>query len=164
MIIKEPIHGKLVPFGDGLALRLHEGEEADRVFLAYALVTQGPELQILPSVLLDDWGTEIGGLRLYQWIEDNGLQFPRAEVFGKDVHGNPKQYFLRDLELFGKHPTYVFEGEDAPDDAGKSLESVLVTSANVTEPTPIEPPASVSPTLRRAKVKWWLVGPATGDK
>ena len=126
MIIKEAVHGELVPFGDGLALRLDSHNGAKMVYLAYALVTQGPELRILPSMLLDDWGTEIGGLRLYQWIEDNGLRFPRAEVFGKDPGGNSVQYFLRDLEFFGKFPVYSFAADYAADATGVQLATGLI--------------------------------------
>ncbi len=158
MIIKEAVHGELVPFGDGLALRLDSHNGAKMVYLAYALVTQGPELRILPSMLLDDWGTEIGGLRLYQWIEDNGLRFPRAEVFGKDPGGNSVQYFVRDLELFGKFPVYAFSAEDAPDATGVQLDTVLIMrdgNSTPEPPEPIEPPDSISAPLRRAKVQWW---------
>lgn len=158
MIIKEPFNGELVSFEGGLALRIGQSENPQTIYLAYALVTQGPELQILPSVLLDDWGSEISGLRLYQWIDENGLQFPRAEVFGKNTNGLPVQYFLRDLELFGKYPVYAFTAADAPDDSGQLVESILVVSDMTTEPLPTQPLDGISHLLRRGKVDWWLVG------
>lgn len=157
MIIKEAVHGELVPFEDGLALRLDSHDEAKTVYLAYALITQGPELRILPSMLLDDWGTEIGELRLYQWIEENGLRFPRAEVFGKDPSGSSVQYFVRDLELFGKYPVYAFPDENTPAGSGVELDAVLVVSGSISVVEPVEPPDGVSAPLRRAKVQWWAV-------
>lgn len=159
MIVKEAVNGKLVSFGDGLALRLHNPDDADTVYLAYALVTQGPELQVLPSVLLDDWGTEISGLQIYRWIEEHGLRFPRAEIFGKDTSGNSVQYFLRDLEMFGKYPAYAFWGESAPDDSGRQLDSILIVRDGITNPEQTNPPDGISAPLRRAKVNWWAVGP-----
>ena len=71
MIIKELVHGKLVGEEDSLMLRLDDQDIGDRVYLAYALVTQGPGHHVLPSVLLDDWGNEIEQMRLYEWIKDN---------------------------------------------------------------------------------------------
>lgn len=159
MIVKEAVHGRLVQFGDGVALLLDGRDGAETVYLAYALVTQGPELQVLPSVLLDDWGTEIGGLPLYQWIEENGLRFPRAEIFGKDTNGVPVQYFIRDLELFGKYPVYAFSAEDTPDDAGVLLDSVLIVRDGLATPEPAEPPENISVLLGRAKVTWWAIRP-----
>lgn len=159
MIIKESFNGELVPFDDGVALRLGNSINSQTVYLAYALVTQGPELQILPSALLDDWGNEISGLRLYEWIEENGLKFPRAEVFGVDTNGRPVQYFLRDLELFGKYPVYAFSTEDSPDDSGRHVGSILMVSDVTTDPVPAQPPDGISRLLRRGKVNWWLVGP-----
>lgn len=157
MIIKEVVRGELVPFEDGLALRLDNHDGTETVYLAYALVTQGPGLRVLPSVLLDDWGAEIGGLQLYQWIEENGLRFPRAEVFGKDPSGSPVQYFIRDLELFGKYPVYAFSAEDAPDATGVQVDTVLIMRDGNDAPEPIEPPDDIGTPLRRAKVQWWAV-------
>ncbi len=157
MIVKEAIRGELVPFGDGLALRLDSRDDAGAVYLAYALVTQGPELHVLPSMLLDDWGTEISGLRLYRWIEENGLRFPRAEVFGQDSNGNTVQYFVRDLELFGQYPLYAFSADDAPDTSGVLLDAVIIAREGSTFPETIDPPDGLSAPLRRAKVGWWAV-------
>ena len=71
MIIKHAVPGTLIIDDGKAALRLGAPEAPEQVHLAYALVTQGPELQILPALLLDDWGNEVSGLALYGWINDN---------------------------------------------------------------------------------------------
>ncbi|RIK22084.1 MAG: hypothetical protein DCC51_05485 [Anaerolineae bacterium] len=71
MIIKEEIKGSIIVNGDIAAIRLAPPESKDVVYVAYALFTQGPEYQILPSVLVDDWGNEIAGMQLYDWIKDD---------------------------------------------------------------------------------------------
>lgn len=157
MIVKEAVRGELVPFGDGLALRFDSRDDAETVYLTYALVTQGPELHVLPAMLLDDWGTEIGGLRLYRWIEENGLRFPRAEVFGQDPNGNTVQYFVRDLELFGQYPLYAFSADDAPVTSGVLLDAVIIPREGIALPEPVDLPDGISAPLRRAKVGWWAV-------
>jgi hypothetical protein len=158
MIVKEPIHGRLVADGDGFNLRLEASDSENLIFLAYALVTQGPELQILPSVLLDDWGNEIKGLSIYQWIHENGLHFPRAEVFGFNPTGAPTQYFLRDLELFAKYPVYAFTAQDAPDSSGVPVGVILIPTEGNDSGQSIEPPEEISALLRRGHVDWQRVG------
>lgn len=159
MIITQPIPGTLIVDGAQKALRLGEPGSAERVYLAYALVTQGPEYQILPSVLLDDWGNKVGSLNLYAWIRENGLRFPRAEVFGESPAGAPGQYFLRDLELFGHYPVYAFSGADAPAATGILVRDVLVPDVAVTAPQPTEPPTEIAPPLREGHLRWWRVNP-----
>jgi hypothetical protein len=144
--------------GDLTALILGAAEEGGTVDLAYALVTQGPGDQIIPSVLLDDWGNEIRDLQLYDWIRENGLQFPRAEVFGRSPAGDQVQYFLRDLELFAQYPVYAYPG-GSERAQGVPLHAVLVEDASADTPQPIHPPDEVIGPLREGQVSWWRVGP-----
>ncbi len=159
MIITQPIPGTLLVDGEKVALRLNEPEAAETVHLAYALVTQGPEHQILPSVMLDDWGNEVSSLKLYAWIRENGLRFPRAEVFGESPAGAPVQYFLRDLELFGRFPVYAFREADAPAASGVLVRDVLVPDDATDAPQPTEPPENIPPPLRDGHLRWWRVNP-----
>lgn len=159
MIIKDSIPGTLIREGNRAALRLGEPAAGDTVYLAYALVTQGPEYQIMPSVLLDDWGNEVGSPALYDWIRENGLRFPRAEVFGESPAGAPAQYFLRDLELLGRFPVYAFRDADAPTAEGVLVGDVLIPDAATTEPQPIDPPADIAFPLREGQLRWWRVDP-----
>ena len=158
MIVKECIHGRLVADGDSFNLRLEASDSENQIFLAYALVTQGPEHQILPSVLLDDWVNEIKGLGIYQWINENGLRFPRAEVFGFSPTGAPAQYFLRDLELFTKYPVYAFSAQDAPDFSGVSVRVVLIPTESIDAGQTVEPPEGISVLLCRGQVDWQRAG------
>lgn len=159
MIITQPIPGSLIVDGEKIALRLGEPDATERVYLAYALVTQEPEYQILPYMLLDDWGNEVGSLGLYAWIQENGLRFPRAEVFGESLAGAPTQYFLRDLELFGQFPVYAFSEADAPTSSAVQVREILVPDAATAAPQPTEPPAEIASPLRDGLLRWWRVNP-----
>lgn len=158
MIVKHPVHGKLVTDGDKVALHLNPDSDSI-LFLAYALVTQGPGLHILPSALLDDWGNEIKNPDLFQWIADNGLHFPRAEVFGVSPTGEPVQYFLRDIELFVGYPLYVFEAEDAPDSSARLAQAVLLTDDSIDGEVRTTVPDGTGDLLSKSQVSWWLVTP-----
>lgn len=159
MIIKEEIKGSIIVNGDIAAIRLAPPESKDVVYVAYALFTQGPEYQILPSVLVDDWGNEIAGMQLYDWIKENGLQFPRAEVFGVTPSGGRVQYFLRDLELFEKFPVYAFSDADADDASGIAVQAILVPDETVSTYEACSPLEGLSPMLARGQLAWWCVNP-----
>lgn len=159
MIVKQPIPGTFIVDGNKAALRLGDSQSTDHVFLTYALVTQGPEYQILPSVVLDDWGNEVGQIQLYAWIRDNGLKFPRAEVFGETPKGAPAQFFVRDLELFGKYPVYGFSAIDAPTASGMLLNAILVPDSTIQEPSLSEVPEDVVAPLREVQASWWRINP-----
>ncbi len=162
-IIRQSVAGKLLTDDGKTALLLGDPESDDQVYLAYALITQGPAHQLLPALLLDDWGNEISKLELYHWIHENGPRFPRAEVFGYSPSGKSEQFFLRDLEPFAKHPVYAFADLDAPVSSGIRLQAILVAALDVTDVQPIDPPAEVKPPLREASVSWWRVRPGQAD-
>ncbi|MFZ0546002.1 MAG: hypothetical protein WAM60_11220, partial [Candidatus Promineifilaceae bacterium] len=46
---------------------------ADPIYLRFAFVTLGKEDHVFPAFVLDDWGNEIKGVGLYEWIQENGL-------------------------------------------------------------------------------------------
>lgn len=162
-IIKQSVPGTLLVDGEKTALIMGNAESGATVYLAYALISQGPGHQILPTSLLDDWGNEIGRLDLYKWIHENGPRFPRAEVFGYSPSGEREQYFLRDLELFAKYPVYAFGGDDQPANSGILLRAVLIPDVTTVEPQWIDPPEDLTPPLREARVSWWRVGPEQAD-
>ena len=155
-IIAQRVPGVLIVDGDFVALLLGEKEDGD-VFLTYALATMGTEHHILPSILLDDWGSEIKHLELYRWFRENGMHFPRAEVFGETPQGVATQYFLRDLELYGRYPTYAAPERDTPAAERLSLNAVLIPDAAVNKPIPTDVPDNIAPPLREARVSWWRV-------
>lgn len=158
-IFKEPVAGNIVVDSSKVAIRLLNNASEQRVFLAYSLVTQGPGLQILPTTLLDDWGNEIRPPKLYHWIKENGLHFPRAEVFGQTPTGAPVQYFLRDLELFGKYPLYAYNHQDESDALGLLVNAILIPEEGTGAPYQIEPPEGIGALLRQAQITWWKIHP-----
>lgn len=160
--IKQHVAGTLLVGNERAALRLEEGEEP-AVYLAFALTTQGIAAQIIPSVLLDDWGKEIKGLALYEWVSENGLRFPRAELFGFSPDGQSVQYFLRDMELFVPLVAYAGADKELPITQWPRLTDVLLTALDVIAPETAELPAGVAGPLRRAGVNWWRVAPGFDD-
>lgn len=163
--IREHVHGTLLTAGDRTALLLKnsepEEETADSLFLRFAFVTQGPEEHLLPAFLLDDWGGEIKGLALYEWVAEFGPQFPRAELFGFMANGQAAQRFLREFELYVRLPCYAYPRKETPLTEGRIVEVILLPDMNVLTPQKISRPSHLKRPLRSAKVSWWQVNPAT---
>ncbi|MFO7661951.1 MAG: hypothetical protein R6X18_05095 [Chloroflexota bacterium] len=157
-MIKQRVPGVLIADGELTALMLGHEQSPQSVDLAFALVTQGVESHILPSLLLDDWGNEIKELKLYQWIHENGDRFPRAEVFGMDPAGNAIQYFLRDIDLVARFPVYALLSEDSSGTSALPLRAILLEEAGLVSPQSAEPPPGTSFPLRKGQVEWWKVG------
>lgn len=161
MFFKQRIPGRLI-LDDGLAA-LEAATPADgsapHVYLSYAFVTLGVEEHLLPNFILDDWGNEFQGLELYRWVGENGLQFPRAELFCVGLDGEERQHFLRELDLVARFPAYAFDGEGAPIGSAVLLNAVLLVDDSVIEPTPGEAPEGMESPLRQARIDWWRVPP-----
>ena len=156
--IKQRVVGTLLVAGERAALRLEGGEEPN-VYLAFALTTQGIAAQIIPSVLLDDWGKEIKGLALYEWVQEHGLRFPRAELFGFSPDGQSCQYFLRDMELFAPIVAYAAVDKELPIGQWSRLTEGVVPALDVIAPEPSDVPDGVTGPLRTARLGWWRVAP-----
>jgi hypothetical protein len=135
-------------------------ETAGPLYLRFLLPEVEREEGIFPAFLLDDWGQEIKSLELYEWVRENGAQFPRAEIFGIDRYGREVQAFLRELELFGKYPCYAYEDKAAPVTAGVLVAAVVAADPATGEPQRIKRPAEVTGPLRYARVSWWQGNPA----
>lgn len=162
--IKQQIAATLLADGEWVALRLQDNEpEMEVVYLAFALTTQGIAAQIVPAVLLDDWGKQIKGLALYEWVAEYGWRFPRAELFGVSPHGEAVQYFLRDMELLA--PLIVYAAADKSLLIGDWLpvQAVLIPDETLFAPEPAEAPPDLSSPLRTSRVGWWRVPPDTTD-
>jgi hypothetical protein len=128
--------------------------------LRFAFAELDGEAHILPALLLDDWGKEVKTLALYEWVREFGPHFPRAELFGFYPDGREIQLFLRDLDLHGRHPGYVYEQPDAPLVTGSLLDAILIAGERQV-PQRIPRPAGLDPLLRQAQVSWWQVDPAS---
>ncbi len=140
-----------------LALR---ATSANFVWLRYGLPQVGNERLFFPHLLLDDWGNQITGLKLYQWARDNGIHFPRAELFGYDFAGNPDQLFLRDIEYYLPTLCYAYAAPELPIDAGIPLQRLFVYEPTCPAPKQIDCPDEISPPLSYAKVSCWQVDPS----
>jgi hypothetical protein len=137
-----------------------EPDAVDTLILRFALVVMGTEDHLFPSFLIDDWGGEVRGLALYEWVREKGNQFPRAEIFGFNRHGVSVQYFLRELELYAKLPAYVYPDQETALEEGKLLSAVLLPDEAVDVPEKIKRTSQLKRPLTSAQVTWWQV-PAT---
>jgi hypothetical protein len=165
-LITQRVAGTLIDDGQRVALLVEPGGDPEAgpvVFLAYALTTQGIAAQVVPSLLLDDWGNEVKGLGLYDWIDQQGLRFPRAEVFGLSPAGEKAQYFLRDMELFAPLPAYAALDRALPIAEWQALQAVLVPDPALLAPQAGAVPEGLTGPLRRARVAWWRVPSFVGD-
>lgn len=152
--IKQKVHGSIL---EGEAGGLLWDESADPLYLRYAFVTLGPEEHILPAFLLDDWGKEIKGLGLYEWVEENGLYFPRAEIFGFIPSGQETQVFLRALDLVLKYRVYAYPQADTPLAEGRFIENVYLPDETVTKLEPAKRPSSAPRLLAKSAVRWFKI-------
>lgn len=166
---RQHVHGKLFQANGRSALLLLDPEPTEEtavsLTLRYAVVVMGPEDHVFPGILLDDWGHEIHGLAIYDFVRDQGDQFPRAEIFGFDPDGSETQLFLRSLELYQRWPCYVYPSPATPLAEGVPLHAVLLPTVGVTRPEPLAKPdpERVKRPLRGARVRWWQVPPDTTD-
>ncbi len=165
--IRQRVQGRLLQANGRSALLLTHPkpapDAANLLYLRYALVTMGREDHIFPSFLMDDWGSEVRGLKLYRWVRENGDDFPRAEIFGFEADGQETQLFLRELELYHKLPCYLYPTQETLLTQGTLLDAILLPDASVSEPVQVKRPSSemVKRPLRTAQVSWWLVPPDT---
>lgn len=153
--IRQRINGKLIDAGDRAVLLLDD--QAQPVYLCYTLIVRESDDEIFPESLLDDWGYEIKSLHLYEWIQENGLQFPRAEIFGFDATGKRKQCFLRELDLMARYPCYAFEDIRTPIANGIIIEAILIPNRQTIQPKRIKRPLEIEGPLQDALVSWWQV-------
>lgn len=155
--------GKLLEQGRQTGLILHElgpdPESDNQITLRYAFVTRGPGGgdHIFPAFILDDWGREIHSLKLYQWVRENGEQFPRGEIFGFERDGRETQCFLRELELYARLPCYAFLNNEKSVSDGHLVDAILLPDASVSEPQKIAKPSEIKRPLRSARVTWWQI-------
>jgi hypothetical protein len=129
----------------------------ETLYLRYALVERSEGDLLFPELLMDDWGHEITTLQLYRWIRENGIHFPRAEVFGYDRHGNSRQYFIRELDLQAKYGCFGFFHLETRLEEG--VEIAVIVSA-VDEPVLVDRKpdlGAIDWPLQNAAVEWWRV-------
>ena len=129
------------------------------LFLRYPLLQRGTEALLFPAFLLDDWGNEVRGMKLYEWIREFGEQFPRAEIFGLTQFGQETQLFMRDVELYAKLPCYAWQNRKADVETGILVNGVLLPTKGATDVVRIKRPAGIKRPLRSARLSWWQLPP-----
>jgi hypothetical protein len=156
-IVLQKVQGELISRDSRWALLLDDS--AEDLFLSFAYPVLESTEMILPELVLDDWGKEIASMKLYEWIRENGLHFPRAEIFGFNPNGHPQQYFLRELDLMSKYPCFAFNQRDYNLDAGLLIEAVLILNDKMTESGKMGMPSEIQVPLRYIQASWWQVRP-----
>jgi hypothetical protein len=157
--LTQKVSGQLYRKEEQTALLLappgQEQEASSALFLRYALVMQGTERHIFPSLLLDDWGKERDTIGLYRWIFEQGQRFPRAEIFGFDHLGRKTQVFLRDLEIFFKYPCYIAPARNASIADSERLHVIFLPEpGRQGAPQEVEAPEQITWPLRHSAVQW----------
>ena len=142
-LISYHIHGRFQDNTLTLINATPTEKTAVSLHLLFPFTTRGDEVHIFPASLLDDWGTEIRGAKLYDWVRENGEHFPRAEMFGVDDNGRFTQEFIRGFELYFRFPCYLHQTDDRP------LVNTIILPATMRRKDLPYP-------LRRAKVTWRL--------
>lgn len=153
--IREIIQARIFTSGERTGLLLTDN--AGAITLRYALVIRDSDELFFPESLLDDWGHEVKNLDLYEWVQENGMLFPRAELFGFEKGGNPRQHFLREVDLVAPAYCFVFEEPDSPLAAGVQVGIILVMDFQVTRPVRSKRPPGIKGPMRHARVSWWRV-------
>jgi hypothetical protein len=137
---------------------------AESPYLRYAYLLRETEASIFPAFILDDWGSEIRGLELYDWVAQFGDRFPRAEMFGFDLSGGERQYFLRELELHVRMRCYAYRAKEDPLSEGVLVRAILLPDSSVASPQRLRKrPLAIPQPLRSVNAKWWLVKPPLTD-
>lgn len=140
------IHGRFQDETLTLINAAPEEKTAVSLHLLFPFVTRGDEVHIFPVSVMDDWGTEMKGMKLYDWVRENGERFPRAEMFGMDENGRSTQEFLRGLELYYRFPCCLYASGNRSFADNIPIKTIIL-------PTTIERKALPHP-LRRANVTW----------
>ena len=153
--IKQPFKARVLESGDRTVLLVDDSSSA--VYLRFAFLERESESELFPESLLDDWGHEIASFELYEWVQENGSQFPRAEIFGFDRDGMPQQCFLRQLDLASRYPCYLYKDAGLPLAGGQLVEAVLIVDPHVRQVQRSKAPDHIGGPLCRARLSWWRI-------
>jgi hypothetical protein len=151
-VIQQRLLARLIR-GPELAV-LWPDDGAAPLYLRFGLPELEREGFIFPSLLLDDWGREISNLSLYDWIQANGDQFPRAELFGLSRAGHSEQRFLRELDLSARLACVAAVNPGAPMASCATVGAIALSDPTATEIQHVGPLWREGP-IGRAAVSWW---------
>ncbi|MFZ0545064.1 MAG: hypothetical protein WAM60_06485, partial [Candidatus Promineifilaceae bacterium] len=88
-------------------------------------------------------------------IQENGLYFPRSELFGFTLFGQETQLFLREIDLVLKYRCYAYPAAETPLQEGQLIETIYLPDGAVTEPIPTKRPSDVPFLLSKSAVRWF---------
>ena len=146
------VSGRIVIDGERALLLLDDSHE---VYLRFALTELNSGAHVFPESILDDWGKEIRNFQIYHWLGENGIYFPRAELFGYGLDNRPVQRFIRELDLTGRFPCYVYLNRSDPLSEGIIISDGVMATSGLRDPDLISTPANLSKLLKDAAIRWW---------
>lgn len=155
---KHKVLGRVVEFEGESAVILDEN--ADTLWIGYAMVELGTDALLFPEVVVDDWGTEITKSKMFRWIREFGMQFPRSEVFGFTPEGKQSQWFVRELEHAVRFPCFVYPEKESAVSEGIQLRSVIVLDESVEGIEKSKRPKELKRPIPNAGVRWWRANPS----
>ncbi len=153
--ILSKLRARLVMIADKHAILLEA--EASPIWVSFAFVERESEELILPESLLDDWGREIKSFAVYQWIKENGQQFPRAEIFGYRSNGDRVQRFLREIDLTAAYRCFAKRRSEESLASMSLVELVLIQDETNGPIGRISPPHNLPYPLPQINADWWKV-------
>jgi hypothetical protein len=167
--IQQKLSGKLFVDGARAALWLaleDDGISAENypippaeLFTRYALVKYGSEAPLFPAFVLDDWGNELIGAKLYTWLRQQGHLYPRSEIFGYDLDGRETQCFVKEIELHEPYYCYVYPDRHTSVADGTVVNTILIADPTTLTSVTIQPLPSISAPLRRVRAHWYQIPP-----
>ncbi|GMQ77630.1 MAG: hypothetical protein BMS9Abin02_0118 [Anaerolineae bacterium] len=130
-------------------------DDSGEVYLRFALVELNSGAHVFPESILDDWGKEIRNFQIYRWLGENGIYFPRAELFGYGPDDKPVQKFIRELDLTRRFPCYVYLNRSDPLSKGIIISDGVMETSGFPGPILIPNPENLSGLLKDAAIRWW---------
>ena len=146
------VHSRIIVVGQRVLLILDQSQE---IYLRFALTELNSGEHVFPESILDDWGKEIKNISIYRWLRDNGIHFPRAELFGYYLDDIPVQRFLRELDLTRNYACYAYTSITHPLKYGIVVSDVVVSTRGVSEPRSTSAPEHLGHLMKEADVRWW---------
>lgn len=159
-VVRQQLEGELLSLDEERGA-LIVGPVEKLVFLSFTFRVLTAEEYILPESILDDWGHEITGLGLYEWVRQNGERFPRAEVFGYNLAGQARQFFVRELEFLGRYSCLGWSDENSPIRDALTIEAILVADQTADNLKQVPKPLLKSIPIKYADVGWWTFNPTS---
>lgn len=120
---------------------------------AYRLWAGGAHL--LPSEAIDDIGQHFRDRAAYDWLEERGDAFPRADVLGRRADGRPQSVFVKELDLADL--TLYAAGQPSGSVVRLDLALEALAMPDSQALAPVAPPAELA--LFERALPWYRLAP-----